>query len=147
MKPTYEQLEQQVLELSVQLANAESKCRELAAESAGLKRVPASNSETMLLALDAFATHGCTRPDVGLQQAINVVMQRRQTPATDAFLAEVRDEVIEWLDAEISAIDPVYRGDPSYEHDAHWMKNEVRDLVESAKKVFACQQSQQEAAQ
>lgn len=30
MKPTYEQLEQQVLELSVQLANSESKCRELA---------------------------------------------------------------------------------------------------------------------
>lgn len=30
MKPTYEELEQQVLELSVQLANAESKCRELA---------------------------------------------------------------------------------------------------------------------
>lgn len=90
MKPTYEELEQQVLELSVQLANAESKCRELAAENAVLKRVPASDSETMLLALDAFATHGCARPDVGLQQAINVVMQRRQTPATDAFLAEVR---------------------------------------------------------
>ncbi len=30
MKPTYEELEQQVLELLVQLANAESKCRELA---------------------------------------------------------------------------------------------------------------------
>ncbi|EOI1398699.1 eae-like domain protein [Citrobacter freundii] len=30
MKPSYEELEQQVLELSVQLANAESKCRELA---------------------------------------------------------------------------------------------------------------------
>lgn len=32
MKPTYEELEQQVLEQAVQLANAESKCRELAAE-------------------------------------------------------------------------------------------------------------------
>lgn len=31
MKPTYEQLEQQVLDMAVQLANAESKCRELAA--------------------------------------------------------------------------------------------------------------------
>ncbi|EMH5510499.1 Eae protein [Escherichia coli] len=29
MKPTYEQLEQQVLDMAVQLANAESKCREL----------------------------------------------------------------------------------------------------------------------
>ncbi|OIY03355.1 hypothetical protein [Citrobacter portucalensis] len=33
MKPTYEELEQQVLDLSVQLANAESKCRELKQKS------------------------------------------------------------------------------------------------------------------
>ena len=33
MKPTYEQLEQQVLEQAVKLANAESKCRELALEN------------------------------------------------------------------------------------------------------------------
>ncbi|WP_368300903.1 hypothetical protein [Kluyvera sichuanensis] len=37
MKPTYEQLEAQVLELSVKLANVESKCAELAVENAGLK--------------------------------------------------------------------------------------------------------------
>lgn len=37
MKPTYEQLEQQLLELSVKLANVESKCVKLAAENAGLK--------------------------------------------------------------------------------------------------------------
>nr|WP_228553245.1 MULTISPECIES: ead/Ea22-like family protein [unclassified Citrobacter] len=37
MKPTYEQLEQQVLEQAVQLANAESKCRDLAAESAYIR--------------------------------------------------------------------------------------------------------------
>ncbi|OYQ95004.1 hypothetical protein B9P90_17325 [Citrobacter freundii] len=37
MKPTYEQLEQQVLDMAVQLANAESKCSELAAENAELK--------------------------------------------------------------------------------------------------------------
>lgn len=85
-----EKLEAEVTDMAVQLANGESKCRELAAENAGLKRVPASDSETMLLALDAFATHGCARPDVGLQQAINVVMQRRETTATDSFLAEVR---------------------------------------------------------
>ncbi|WP_234105138.1 hypothetical protein [Citrobacter freundii] len=33
MKPTYEQLEQQVLEQAVQLANAESKCRELSSKA------------------------------------------------------------------------------------------------------------------
>lgn len=36
MKPTYEELERQVLEQAVQLANAESKCRELAAENVTL---------------------------------------------------------------------------------------------------------------
>lgn len=38
MKPTYEQLEQQVLELSVQLANAESKCRGLSARAVNLPK-------------------------------------------------------------------------------------------------------------
>lgn len=46
-------------------------------------------------------------------------------------------EVIEWLDAEITAIDTMYRGDPSYEHDAYWMKTEVLGVIESARKAFA----------
>ena len=58
-------------------------------------------------------------------------------------LAEVRaqaqSEVIEWLDAEITAIDTMYRGDPSYEHDAYWMKSNVLDVVELARKAFAAQ--------
>ncbi|WP_057072054.1 hypothetical protein [Enterobacter cloacae] len=83
-----------VEELLLQLSNAEKQVAALAAENAGLKRVPATGSETMLLALDAFNTHGSTRPDVGLQQAINVVMQRREIPAADAFLAEVRANAI-----------------------------------------------------
>lgn len=33
MKPTYEQLERQVLDMAVQLANAESKCRELSSKA------------------------------------------------------------------------------------------------------------------
>lgn len=71
---TIHNLELKLTDLAVQLANAESKCREMAAESAGLKKALSTDSETMLLALDAFNTHGSTRPDVGLQQAINVVM-------------------------------------------------------------------------
>ncbi|EPF1941065.1 hypothetical protein ACSQX3_002258 [Enterobacter hormaechei] len=80
-------------QLDVQLARSNA----LAAENAGLKKVPATDSETMLLALDAFNTHGSTRPDAGLKQAINFVMQRRQTPATDAFLAEVRAQGVEMV--------------------------------------------------
>ncbi|MEB1002971.1 hypothetical protein VC858_25985, partial [Citrobacter freundii] len=78
-----------------------------AAESAGLKKALSTDSETMLLALDAFNTHGSTRPDVGLQQAINVVMQRRETPATDAFLAEVRAQGV---DAAIEHLNKKFAG-------------------------------------
>ncbi|EOI1397844.1 hypothetical protein ACMGOC_003319 [Citrobacter freundii] len=80
---------------------------QLATESAGLKKALSTDSETMLLALDAFNTHGSTRPDVGLQQAINVVMQRRETPATDDFLAEVRAQGV---DAAIEHLNKKFAG-------------------------------------
>lgn len=61
MKPTYEQLEQQVLEQAVQLANAESKCRELAAENAYL--LPKAASELS----NAWVLHKYL---IGIQAAI-----------------------------------------------------------------------------
>ncbi|WP_316502027.1 hypothetical protein [Klebsiella aerogenes] len=66
-----------------------------------------------------------------------------ETPATDRIVAGIKadaqSEVIEWLDAEITAIDTMYRGDPSYEHDAYWMKSKVLDVVELARKAFSAQ--------
>lgn len=66
-----------------------------------------------------------------------------ETPATDRIYAgikaDVQSEVIEWLDAEIIAIDTMYRGDPSYERDAYWVKSEVLDVVELARKAFPSQ--------
>lgn len=66
-----------------------------------------------------------------------------ETPATDRIVAGIKvdaqSEVIEWLDAEITAIDTMYRGDPSYERDAYWMKSEVLDVVELARKAFSAQ--------
>lgn len=74
------------------------------------------------------------------QTAIEL-MNEAETPATDAYLAliksEAQSEVIEWLDAEITAIDTMYRGDPSYVHDAYWMKSEALDIVELARKAFS----------
>lgn len=65
------------------------------------------------------------------------------TTATDRIVAGIKadaqSEVIEWLDAEITAIDTMYRGDPSYERDAYWMKSEVLDVVELARKAFPAQ--------
>ncbi|MEP6459431.1 hypothetical protein [Citrobacter freundii] len=88
MKPTYEQLEAQVLELSVKLANAESKCREMAAENSGLK--------------DAINCHaaGFTVCEACGEENISgnddVCRAVNETPATDAFLAEVRAQV--WIE-------------------------------------------------
>lgn len=91
MKPTYEELEQQVLELSVQLANAESKCREMAAENGGLKK----------------AAEFATAPDMWIEQAdgmldyrycewyVDVLKAAMETPATDACLAEVRAQGVD----------------------------------------------------
>ncbi|MGP1989984.1 hypothetical protein ACTS35_25955 [Citrobacter freundii] len=147
----YEELQSQNADLAVQLANAESKCRQLAAVVA--ENVALKNPDNWLSQSDygyeasEVATQNGATDDESLRAGMIAIINRIETPATETILAGVRSEVIDWLDTEISAIDPVYRGDSSYEHDAYWMKNEVRDLVESAKKVFSCQQSQREAAQ
>ncbi|MCD9263232.1 hypothetical protein SJ345_03660 [Citrobacter braakii] len=77
MKPTYE-------ELAVQLANAESKCMVLAAENAGLKKF----CKDAAFDADYEAELGMERG--GFTDALNDI----QTPATDAFLAEVRASAI-----------------------------------------------------
>ncbi len=152
MKPSYEELEQKLAEsqrefraadatienLQMQL-NAEREAKlALAAENAGLKDLArgwANATDDRL-----FEEHGEIFHD-----SIDACEEELKTicPATDAFLAEVQaqgqSEVIEWLDAEITAIDTMYRGDPSYEHDAYWMKSEVLDVVKLARKAFAAQ--------
>lgn len=74
---------------------------------------------------------------------VDVLKTAMETPATDRIYsgikADAQSEVIEWLDAEITAIDTMYRGDPSYERDAYWMKSEVLDVVELARKAFPAQ--------
>ncbi|EPL5056728.1 hypothetical protein LRQ96_004418 [Citrobacter freundii] len=78
-------------EMTVQLANAESKCRELAAENGGLKK----------------AAEFATADDMWIEQAdgmldyrycewyVDVLKAAMETPATDAILAEVRAQGVE----------------------------------------------------
>lgn len=84
MKPTYE-------ELAVQLANAESKCRELTAENAGLKNPEnwLSQSDYGYEASEVATQNGATE-DESLRAGMIAIIDRICTPATDAFLAEVR---------------------------------------------------------
>ena len=91
MKPTYE-------ELAVQLANAESKCRELAAENAGLKNPEnwLSQSDYGYEASEVATQNGATE-DESLRAGMIAIINRIGTPATDAFLAEVRAQGLERL--------------------------------------------------
>ncbi|WP_369464030.1 hypothetical protein [Citrobacter braakii] len=85
MKPTYEELEQQVLEQAVQLANAESKCRELASESAAL------NSQEPKAWYLTISDEVTTDPEEAkMWRGRPLVLGDVKTPATDAFLAEAR---------------------------------------------------------
>ncbi|EPD6376301.1 MULTISPECIES: hypothetical protein [Citrobacter] len=90
--PTYQELEDKVLELAVQLANAESKCRELAAENAHarerhifIRALAVSILEHSGVRMD---WRGAMEDATELLQTVDSVYAK--TPATDAFLAEVR---------------------------------------------------------
>lgn len=76
-----EKLEAEVTDMAVQLANAESKCRELAAENGALKE-----SE---LEFNEYCRQECERA------GDTWVDDFTETPATDAFLAEVRAQGVE----------------------------------------------------
>ena len=120
MKPTYEELERQLEEsqrefraadatihnlelkltdMAVQLANAESKCRELAAENAGLKKF----CKDAAFDADYEAELGMERG--GFTDALNEI----KTPATDVFLAEVRAQGVErMIEVKQQQLDGMY---------------------------------------
>ena len=95
------QLEVQLVrgnEQAVQLANAESKCRELAAENAGLNGFGKTLSE-MHEGLNGSGTgiqgeYEATCQQVTLDAAMDA-FDEIETPATDAFLAEVRAQGVD----------------------------------------------------
>lgn len=105
MKPTYEQLEQQVLDMAVQLANAESKCRELAAEnekqqthSEAMAVDNAALREVVERVVNQFAMSGISPEEKSVNPAKSLMFDAKSAlfmPATDAFLAEVRAQGVE----------------------------------------------------
>ena len=73
---------------AVQLANAESKCRELAAENARLKNALEWLYETV-------SSESVSVPDEKYSSVTNAAQVLSETPATGAFLAEVRAQGVE----------------------------------------------------
>nr|UWI12419.1 MAG: hypothetical protein [Bacteriophage sp.] len=94
MKPTYEELEQQVLEQAVQLANAESKCRKLAAESHTARHAVQVFCDVVGANTDAICEE--VGPD-GVKAILDAMSATGNMAATDAFLAEVRAQGVEEL--------------------------------------------------
>ena len=105
-----EKLEAEVTDMAVQLANAESKCRELAAENAGMKSVieycinpdnqPEYHDQGMGCGVEdhGYQRDGYSACYYGWESAMERVYSEvipdaiPETPATDAFLAEVKTE-------------------------------------------------------
>ena len=87
-KAGIENLQLQNEELAVQLANAESKCRELAAENAGLKNFIINDCHVAHIEPETFYEEEITR-------YVSADGYEPETPATDAFLAEVRAQGVE----------------------------------------------------
>ncbi len=128
--------------------------KQLAAENVALKAV-FSQKEIPSEAVDAFMETAVMDHDwnetsewswvENETEVIHAVLDalKPETPTTDRIVAGIKadaqSEVIEWLDAEITALDTMYRGDPSYEHDAYWMKSEVLGVVELARNAFVAQ--------
>ncbi|HGI8195403.1 TPA: hypothetical protein ACJT77_004788 [Citrobacter freundii] len=88
-------LRAKLTDMAVQLANAESKCRELTAENAGLKNPEnwLSQSDYGYEASEVATQNGATE-DESLRAGMIAIINRIGTPATDAFLAEVRASAI-----------------------------------------------------
>lgn len=78
--------------LRIKLAESEAKCAALAAENAGLKQ-GTPDLQTMMSALDAFFADEEV-PERAMLAAYNILRGALETPATDAFLAEVRASAI-----------------------------------------------------
>ena len=86
--------EQKHTDMAVQLANAESKCRELAAESWAMK----SSIPPLKMINDVTDSWDdvSIAEDVGFNLAISAIMKNlSETSTTDAFLAEVRAQGVE----------------------------------------------------
>lgn len=82
VKPSYEELE--------------ARCAALAAENALLKKSePAPFSKLMMEALDVYQAGADEVPELAMLSAYKKLRDGLKTPATDAFLAEVRAQGVD----------------------------------------------------
>lgn len=84
-------------EAEKRISELEAKCAALAAENALLKKSePAPFSKLMMEALDVYQAGSDEVPELAMLSAYTKLRDGLKTPATDAFLAEVRAQV--WIE-------------------------------------------------
>lgn len=103
----YSVIEQKLTDMSVQLANAESKCRELAAENAGLKadHVRIFNSGYQRgheATVEGYYLDIHQNDITTYHEDVVAEIEEEETPATDAFLSEVRASAVDDVFLKIS---------------------------------------------
>lgn len=92
----YAELQSQNADMAVQLANAESKCRELAAENAGLKSTCDDRRTFIMNGVQlGYIKVPTVDTDPALETIRIAVSPQEPTPITDAFLTEVRAQGVE----------------------------------------------------
>ncbi|WP_284882618.1 hypothetical protein [Citrobacter freundii] len=103
---TIHNLELKLTDMAVQLANAESKCSELAAENAGLKAICEDRRTFIMNGVQlGYIKVPTVDTDPALDTIRVAVSPQAPTPATDAFLAEVRAQGVEMLRDSIPEIE------------------------------------------
>lgn len=164
MKPTYEKLELQleesqrefraadatihnlelkITDMAVQLANAESKCRELAAENAHARErhifIRALAVSILEHSGGRMDWRGAMEDATELLQTVDSVYAK--TPATDAFLAEVRAQGVEMFALQQSQIAAEQEQAGDYEFSRHCSisATEARDFSEELREGKCCE--------
>ncbi|HGK4754022.1 TPA: hypothetical protein ACJ2XP_002089 [Enterobacter cloacae] len=98
-----EKLYQVAIENEQKLAELESNLAALAAENALLKKSePAPFSKLMMEALDVYQEGADEVPELAMLSAYKKLRDGLKTPATDAFLAEVRAAAVDEVCLKIS---------------------------------------------
>lgn len=95
----YEELQSQNADLAVQLANAESKCRELAAENANARNAVQTFCDVVGANTEAICEEVWQD---GVRTILAAMNATGNMPSTDAFLAEVRASAVDEVCLKIS---------------------------------------------
>ncbi|MGC6051537.1 hypothetical protein [Citrobacter freundii] len=138
-----DRLRAKLTDMAVQLANAESKCRELAAENAHARErhifIRALAVSILEHSGGRMDWRGAMEDATELLQTVDSVYAK--TPATDAFLAEVRAQGVEMFAIQQRQIATEQEQAGDYEFSRHCIisADEACEFAEELREVKCCE--------